>query len=472
MTVDKRLLFEAQQIEAELSRRKASKWISDPILFAESVGKPPDEWQKTILTYPGQQLILNVCRQGGKSTFAGIRALYLALNKAGALVLVISPSQRQSAELLLKVKECLRAMAVPPVLEADNQLSLTFENDSRIISLPANEQTIRGFSAVDLLIEDEAADVPDGLHNAIRPMLAVSGGRMILMGTPNGRRGHFFEAWENGGDLWERIEVKAEKIPRYTPGFLAREKEDMYRRGQGDKYRQEYECAFVNAAEGRVYAGYDAERNAVEELPSGRFDEWTYLCGLDFGIRDENAVTVLGWRAHDPCVYVVESYRIEAIPSEMAVEVQRLDGRYHFERIVGDIGGMGKAFAEEARRRFRVPIEPAEKHNKIGFISLFNGDLHTGRIKVLRPMCRDLISEWMELPWAEGGKKEAEGFNNHAADSCLYSWRAANAFLEQPQEYVEPGSPEARRREQQEILDRDLENQERVRSAEWWESLH
>lgn len=470
MTVDKRLLFEAQQIEAELNRRKSTKWLEDPVLFAESVGKPPDDWQERVLTHRGKDLILNCARQAGKSTFAGIRALHVALTKEASLTLVISPSQRQSAELLLKVKDCIRAMAAPPILEADNQLSLTFENDSRIISLPANEETIRGFSAVDLLIEDEAADVPDILHTAIRPMLAISGGQMILMGTPKGRRGHFFEAWENGGPEWERIEVRADRIPRYKPAFLAREKEEMYRRGLGDLYRQEYECAFVNAAAGRVYAGYDSERNSVDELPSGR--DWTYLCGLDFGIRDENAVTVLGWRPHDPCVYVVESYRIEAIPSEMAEEVQRLDGRYHFARIVGDIGGMGKAFAEEARRRFHVPIEPAEKHNKIGFISLFNGDLHTGRVKVLRPTCKDLLAEWMELPWAEGGKKEADGFNNHAADSCLYSWRAANAFLEAPEEHIEPGSPEARRREQEEILARDLENQERLRTAEWWESLH
>ena len=37
-------------------------------------------------------------------------------------------------------------------------------------------------------------------------MLAVSGGRLILMGTPFGRRGHFYSAWREGGD-WNRVEV-------------------------------------------------------------------------------------------------------------------------------------------------------------------------------------------------------------------------------------------------------------------------
>lgn len=400
---------------------------------------------------------------------AALKALHRALTVRNALVLVISPSQRQSSELLLKVKEAIRAMPVPPMLVKDNALSLEFENGSRIISLPANEGTIRGFSSVSLLIEDEAADVPDEIHTAVRPMLAVSGGQMIIMGTPKGRQGHFFEAWERGGEAWYRVKATGYEISRYAPGFLEQEKEDFFRRGLGDYFRQEYECEFVNAAAGRVYAGFDEGRNCIEDVPHRATDEWTYLLGLDFGVKDENAATVLGWRAHDTCVYVIESYRISAIPSEMAAEVQKLEARYRFERIVGDVGGLGKAFAEEARRRFQLPIEAAEKHNKLGFISLMNGDLREGKIKVVKRACRDLTSEWIELPWAEGAKKEADGFNNHAADSALYAWRACNAYFEKAQRIVTRGSPEWNAREQEKILADDLERIERQRNMDWWE---
>ena len=158
---------------------------------------------------------------------------------------------------------------------------------------------------------------------------------------------------------------------------------------------------------------------------------WTHLCGLDFGIVDQNAVCVLGWRRNDPCVYVVSCYRISAIPSELAAEVRELEKKYRFVRVIGDVGGMGKAFAEEMRRRPpQIPVEPADKHNKVGYIALFNDALRTGRIKVVRSSCADLLQEWAELPWAEGRQKEAEGFANHASDACLYAWRAANAFLE------------------------------------------
>ncbi|HEV8715788.1 MAG TPA: hypothetical protein VGX03_23535 [Candidatus Binatia bacterium] len=67
----------------------------------------------------------------------------------------------------------------------------------------------------------------DSLYLVIRPMLAVSDGRLILMSTPWGKRGHFFEAWENGGPSWERIHIPAYDCPRISPEFLAEEKDAM-----------------------------------------------------------------------------------------------------------------------------------------------------------------------------------------------------------------------------------------------------
>jgi len=128
-----------------------------------------------------------------------------------------------------------------PVLFEDNKLSCVFDNGSRVVALPGTEGTIRGFSAPALVIEDEASRVKDEIYAAIRPMLAISHGRLILMSTPHGKRGHFFEAWENGGPSWERIKITADQCPRITKDFLAEE-----RKALGDwLYRQEYFGEFV-----------------------------------------------------------------------------------------------------------------------------------------------------------------------------------------------------------------------------------
>ena len=100
--------------------------------------------------------------------------------------------------------------------DGDNEISLLFPNGSRIVGLPGSEATIRGFSAVSLLLVDEAARVSDDLYKAIRPMLAVSGGSLWLMSTPFGRRGFFWDAWANGGPDWERSARAGDGMPADT----------------------------------------------------------------------------------------------------------------------------------------------------------------------------------------------------------------------------------------------------------------
>lgn len=218
----------------------------DPVAFAaERLGIEPDPWHAHALRWPGRLLLLNCSRQAGKSTVASILALHRALYHPGALVLLVSPSQRQNSELFRKVTAILQRLDVRPALAEDNRLSMRLGNGARVVSLPSSEATIRGFSGPDLIIEDEASRVSDDLYRAVRPMLAVSGGRLVLMSTPFGERGHFYEEWVHGGDAWERIGVKADQCPRIDAGFLEQERASL-----GDWwFRQEYGCEFVETVD-------------------------------------------------------------------------------------------------------------------------------------------------------------------------------------------------------------------------------
>ena len=111
------------------------------------------------------------------------------------------------------------------------------------MSLPGTEATIRAYSAVRLLLVDEAARVPDDVIAAVRPMLAVSGGQLIALSTPYGCRGWWYEAWENGGPTWQRVRIPASECPRIRPAFLAEERAAL---GPWF-YEQEYECEFRSA---------------------------------------------------------------------------------------------------------------------------------------------------------------------------------------------------------------------------------
>jgi hypothetical protein len=200
--------------------------------------------------------------------------------------------------------------------------------------------------------------------------------------------------------------------------------------------RQLVEGLWVRDAGGLVYL-YDGGRNLC-----GPIDTQHHILAIDFGFTDETGFCVLGWRDHDPVTYVVRSFKKSGmIPSAVAERVRELDEIYKFGQIIGDVGGLGKGYAEEARQRFGIPIEPAEKHNKRGFIDLLNGALSRGHVKLFRGENDDLIKELQELPWKHDRSLPEDGFSDHLCDALLYGWRASRSFAEQPQvPTLRPGS--------------------------------
>lgn len=217
------------------------------VRFAESVaGWNLDPWQAEVMESSRQRIILNCCRQSGKSAVTALLALYTAVyptertGRNRALILLLSPSLRQSSELFRKVLDFYRSIAEYVPTTQESALRLRLDNGSRIISLPGKEATVRGYSGVDLLIVDEAARTLDDLYKSVRPMLAVSGGRLVLLSTPFGKRGFFFETWEKGGDEWLRIKLPATECVRISEAFLEEEKRVLGRWW----FSQEYLCTF------------------------------------------------------------------------------------------------------------------------------------------------------------------------------------------------------------------------------------
>ena len=236
------------------------KLALDRAAFAKRLGLEPDPWQENLLISTSDRVLLNCCRQSGKSTMTGIIALHRALYHPGSLILCLAPALRQSQELFGKVLTYYRDLGRPVPAQAERKLSLELENESRIVTLPGTEKTIRGFSGATLLIVDEAARVEDELYFAVRPMLAVSGGALIMLTTPHGKRGIFFEEW-TGGKGWERYEIKAKECPRISPEFLEEERNAL----PSWVYRQEYECSFEET-EDQVFTYEMVEQAATSEV--------------------------------------------------------------------------------------------------------------------------------------------------------------------------------------------------------------
>lgn len=244
MTRDTNLYNRIEQTIIRPRRHPRQAGLGDPITFAAGrLGFTPDPKQADILAGSHRRLLVNCSRQWGKSTVTAAKALYVALLHPECLILVASPTLRQSGEFVRKVKSFMLRLGIRPRGDGYNQISVQFPNGSRIVGLPGeNDGNIRGFSNVKLLIIDEASRVNDALYRAARPMVIVGGGDIWLLSTPCGKRGFFYEEWANGGDLWNRVSVPATECPRIPADLLEEERRIL---GE-DMFRQEFMCEFVD----------------------------------------------------------------------------------------------------------------------------------------------------------------------------------------------------------------------------------
>lgn len=228
----------------------------DPVVFARSsLAFDPEPWQEGLLRTTSRRVLVRCARQVGKTTTTSVKALHRALYEPGALVLVISPSQRQSDEVMLRIKGLYRALGRSVKLTKDSGSELVLENGSRVVSLPGTEGTSRGFAGVSLLVIDEAARVEDDVFASVLPMVS-SVGQILALSTPWGQRGWWWALHDETANGWERHSVTCYESRQYTPERIAEARAAVgsfifasdYQCVFGDSDSQVFGTAMVRAA--------------------------------------------------------------------------------------------------------------------------------------------------------------------------------------------------------------------------------
>jgi hypothetical protein len=346
----------------------------DPSLLLRARGLVPDPWQRELLLCRDRQLLLNCSRQSGKSTAVSALALHTALFTPSALVLLLSPSLRQSGEIFRKVLEADNALGRPVPARHRTQLRLELANGSRVLCLPAREDTIRSFGGVNLLVLDEAARVKDDVYRAVRPMLAVSRGRLVALSTPFGQSGWFYREWLRPSG-WRKFHITWRDCPRLSPEVLAVERESM-----GDQWvRQEFEAEFT-ALEGLVYPDFPlALLDGAPEVAGRR------VGGIDFGWRNPFAA-VWGVVDRDDVLWLQGERYLTHVPlHEHAAALRPLRA---------DLWYADPAGATEIAelRAAGLPVRPGDNSLRPG-IAAVTARLRTGRLRVPRSACPNLLHE-------------------------------------------------------------------------------
>lgn len=207
----------------------------DPVFLFERVVAAPDPWQAELLHTSDEFVLVLASRQVGKSTT--IACTVWSMLSKGKFVVLIAPSERQSKELFRKVMAFKHRSHIMAVRSTQTELELS--NGGRLVCAPSSSDTIRGYSAVDCLVLDEAAFMDDDTITAVLPMRAEDG-RILMSSTPNGDKGMFRDLWKDG-DV-RRISARSIDIPR-----LGRKVEFDRRHMPKVRFEQEHLCKFIGS---------------------------------------------------------------------------------------------------------------------------------------------------------------------------------------------------------------------------------
>lgn len=234
--------------------RKAALYMLSPSSACECINIEAQEWQKNVLEDIRQKLIIVSGRQVGKSTIISIKAGTHAKYKKNALVLVFAPTIRQANELFRKIKLVIEELPGAAKIVTGNATTIELSNGSRIVCLPGKAENVAGFTAPTMIIIDEACYAKDNLYRTVKPMLAASKGKMILISTPFIRSGFFYEIWDRQNRLpedereWSCYEIPAPMAPWMTPEYLAEERREM-----GEWwFMSQYMCKFQEAQDSLI----------------------------------------------------------------------------------------------------------------------------------------------------------------------------------------------------------------------------
>ena len=163
----------------------------------------PYDWQREFLTQLDKHngMVLCKTRQLGATEFIGNWLLWNAVNDPGFVAVVFSRTQSDSSDIARRVREMI--VTLPHLaFETNNTKDLVVKGGGRIIFKASTPNAARGIPSVAVVVFDESAFV-DGIeliYASAQPATAMLGdkAKTILMSTPNGQQGFYWEMLTEG----------------------------------------------------------------------------------------------------------------------------------------------------------------------------------------------------------------------------------------------------------------------------------
>lgn len=183
-----------------------------------------------------------------------------------------------------------------------------------------------------------------------------------------------------------------------------------------------------------LWIRYKEAVNHFDTLPTGH--KWSYICGIDVGFNDADAVAVIAWSETHPVSYLVEeSVRSKQGLTELVTQVKAMQDKYKPTKMIIDEGGLGKKLAEEMRRRYQLPLEAADKARKQENVELLNDTMRLGKFKAHKNSRFAQDSYIVQIDWDKSSpnriviKKKP---HSDIIDAVLYAFKESWAYTYEP----------------------------------------
>lgn len=460
-----------------------AEWLRhslDPEAWAfDRFGFVCDPWQSRVLHSTDPRLLILSSRQVGKSTIVALLAAWTAVFRPHSLILLISRTQLQAKELFLKASEYLKQIEI--ALSVDNLLSCRLaSNGSRLISLSADQpDSLRGYSAPNVVLVDEATFCLDETAKVVFPLMATSkrGGKLIAMATPHAKFGWFFEAWTNGGAAWSREQISCYDCPRISREYLELMRLSMPEwqfRSEflcefGDEIEQCYSTDLIRACVDMAYAPLGANWENDFEVEGYR-----YVWALDLGFKEDysalvvdEVMTIRGVDAttglptrrivHGICHLQRWSLRTEylAVLGDVRALMQKHPQGTRPHEMLLDATGVGEGICQMARGHLGMsPVSVMitggtavtnESHSSINvpkflLASDMDAVLQTGRMRIAGtlPLCDTFVSELASFDRTPTRTGNSFGARGSTKDDLVLAAQMAIFWVERPEKFHRP----------------------------------
>ena len=318
----------------------------------------PYQWE--IFCDQNPFIISKISRQCGKSLTFSAKAVYKSIMNQNNLVLLVSVNQRSADELLRKVKQWAEACKVSSGGLIDYQetaSSVSFNNKSRIISVPANPSSLRGWTGDVILDEFALVENDNQIFQAVLPVITsqMNGGQqhsLWICSTPSSLDTQFAKIFNSDESKWRRYEYN---IYDCVKQGLKADPETLKSIVNDDLiWNTEYMVQFASGS-GTAFPSEWLINTDYTSLPNSN-ERWL---GYDVARRrDYSVITICAYDRISRDFYIEDIIRMkDKAYNEQLEMVRQLNKKYNIVGGYVDQVGVGSMIAEEIERTVNPRIK-------------------------------------------------------------------------------------------------------------------